>query len=344
MDLEERRKEIKNQHFAPGGLLIISILGIIGIILVTLFTIININELYEAFAQNGVIVVIGIFFFVLALICWNAYFMNVVINPKYEILYLYKNVKNDIYFINKKGKKFKYDNSGLNVGSHYKVLKTRDYIYCVIEKCKGNFLPKEKKSYWLNFYSPAGNFEDIFLLPIVYVIMLPGLISIFMSKGFDKIYGLMICAVPLYIIGYDLIYKIKLKQSDGNSINEEKFHKSYEYLILFISLIVIGITCIVITNLFFRLSDLKSMIIFSPFLGCTLCCAGEFVAKIFKNYTLADIFKKGCIIIFLIFIFCFIAFWTVGIIKQEGSYIYALFSIPFWLAGIAIAYKYLIKK
>lgn len=342
MSLEERRKEIKTQHFAPGGLLIISILGIIGIILVTLFTIINIYELYEAFARSGVVVVIGIFFFALALFCWNAYFVNVVISPKYEILYLYKNVQDDIYFINKKGKKFKNDNSGLKVGAYYKVLKTRDYIYYVIEECQGNFLPKEKKSYWLNFYSPVGNFEDIFLLPIVYVIALPGLISIFMSKGYDKIYGLIICAVPLYVIGYDLIYKIKL--SNGNTINEEKFHKSYEYLILFISLVVIGITCIVITNLFFNLSDLKSMIIFFPFLGCTLCCAGEFVAKIFKNYILADIFKKGYIIIFLIFMFGFISFWTIGIIKQEGSYIYALFSIPFWISGLVVAYKYLIKK
>lgn len=79
---------------------------------------------------------------------------------------------------------------------------------------------KEKKSYWLNLYSPFGNFENICLLPIVYVILLPGILSLFISKGYQKLYGLVYSAFPIFIIIYDLFYKIKLRKSREDIKNE----------------------------------------------------------------------------------------------------------------------------
>ena len=74
--------------------------------------------------------------------------------------------------------------------------------------------------HWLNFYSPIGNFENLFLLPIVYVILIPGILSFIMSKGEQKIFGIIFSIVPIYIIMYDLIYKIKLKKSSNNEVDD----------------------------------------------------------------------------------------------------------------------------
>ena len=125
----------------------------------------------------------------------------------------------------------------------------------MLEECNETFddlIPKEKKSYWLNFYSPIGNFEEILLLPIIYVMLLPGILSFIMSKGYQKIYGLIFSAIPLYVIIYDLIYKIKLKKSNTNIIDETNFLKTYEIIKKIIYIIVIIILCIICITIFFK--------------------------------------------------------------------------------------------
>ena len=95
------------------------------------------------------------------------------------------------------------------INSFYEVVKTNSLIKEIIGESNENFeIVKEKKSYWLNWYSPIGNFENFFLLPIIYVMFLPGFFSFILSDGFDKIYGLIIGIIPLFLIIYDLIYKI----------------------------------------------------------------------------------------------------------------------------------------
>lgn len=48
-----------------------------------------------------------------------------------------------------------------------------------------------------------------------------------MSKGEQKIFGIIFSIVPIYIIMYDLIYKIKLKKSSNNEVDDTNLLKSY---------------------------------------------------------------------------------------------------------------------
>ena len=220
MNIKEKRKEIRKINFPSGGMIIVSVLGISGLFLIYLsgiFGASSIEMVHDCISKNGMIIIFGLFFLFILLYCWISFFFNVIIPPRKDILYLYKNKNNELYFINKKGKKFTYYNIKVLENRYYYVLKTRDYIYEILEETYANWAPREKKSYWLNFYSPIGNFEDIFLLPIVYVILLPGVLSFILSEGFEKIFGVIFSAYPLYIIGYDFIYKIKLsKEKDNN--------------------------------------------------------------------------------------------------------------------------------
>ncbi|MBE6149052.1 MAG: hypothetical protein E7167_06190 [Firmicutes bacterium] len=348
MDLDLKRKEIRKKFFSTGGLIIVSILGVFGVLLVYfsgIFNIDNLNTLYDCLSKNGILIIFGTFFFSVSLYCWILFFCNIILPPKKDVLYLCSKDNNEFYFLDKKGKSYDYDinKNNFEENCYYYVLKTRNYIYKIVGKASENWIPKEKKSYWLNFYSPVGNFENLFLLPIVYVIFLPGLLSIILSQGYQKIYGVIISIFPLYVIGYDLIYKIKLKKSKNNVIDNTNFFKSYDILKNTISIMGISIICIFLIFIFFKLPDFISKVIFFPFLGCGLCSFGSIVSRIFQNYRLEKWFLKGYIIIFLIFWFGFLFFWTIGIVKQEGNYLYAIFSIPFWVIGIFIIYKYIIK-
>ena len=62
---------------------------------------------------------------------------------------------------------------------------------------------KVKESYWMNWYSPFGNFEDVLILPVIYVGFISGFLSLLNS--FDSI-G--VCIVFGFSITYDLIKKI----------------------------------------------------------------------------------------------------------------------------------------
>ena len=349
MDINLIRKRIRNNYFSTGGLIIITILGIIGLLMVYfcgIFDIEDSNMLYECISKNGMMIIFGVFFFAVSLYCWILFFLNIILPPKKEVVFLNKIDKGVAIFLNKKGKSFNYrtDQSDLQENSYYYVFKTHNYIYKILEKTDDCWVPKEKKSYWLNYYSPMGNFENIFLLPIVYVILLPGLLSFLMSKGYQKIYGVIFSIVPLYAITYDLIYKIKLRKSDAKEIDETNFIKSYEVLQNSISIIGVSVVVVILLNIFLKLSDQTSKLIFLPFMCCGLCTFGLVLAKVFKNYKLESVFLKGYVIIFLTYWFGFLSFWTFGIIKQEGNYLYALFSIPFWIFGVFAFYKYIIKN
>ena len=349
MDIKIIRGEIRRKYFSTYVLVIISILGIIGMLMIYfsgVFIIEDLNMLYECVSKNGIVIIFGVFFFCISLYCWGVFFLNIIISPKKEILYLCKNENNKIFFIDKKGKRYEYDidKNNFEENNYYYVLKTHNYICKVFEKTSENWIPKEKKSYWLNCYSPMGNFEDIFLLPIVYVILFPCLLSFFMAKGYQKIYGVIFSIVPFYAIIYDLIYKIKLKQNNNKEIDETNFIKSYDIIKNSISIIAVIIMCTVLTNIFFSCSDFTSKLIFLPLYLCGLCSAGLIISKIFDSYILEKLFFKVYIVIFLIYWFVCISFFTIRIIKQEVNYIYALFSIPFWIAGLYAIYKYFIKN
>lgn len=79
----------------------------------------------------------------------------------------------------------------------------------------------EKTSYWYNFYSPVGSFENILLLPIIYIILLTGTLNFISAEGSEQVYGIIFSVLPLYLIGYDLYHKIKRNNSDVKNKKDE---------------------------------------------------------------------------------------------------------------------------
>lgn len=341
-------KEIRKQYFSTPALLVVTFLGGMGLLfcyISGLFDVRNFDMLYKCIYEEGIAVIFGIFFFCISIYCWILFFRNVIIKPKKEILYLEKSDGNNCVFINKKGKAYRFNAENKKDKTYYYVLKTHDYIIEILEEYKElieNWALKEKKSYWMNFYSPIGNFENMFMLPIVYVILLPFLLSFIMSKGSQKIFGLILSAIPVYIIIYDLVYKIKLKNCSIEDMDDTNFIKSYIILKNSISIIAAIVLSGFIINMFSKATDITSRIIFTPFLLCVLCTSGLIIAKTFNSKKWASIFLKSYIIIFLLLWFGMLIFFIVGSFKQ-GDPELALFTIPFWIFGI-FTLKFLKKK
>ena len=83
------------------------------------------------------------------------------------------------------------------------------YIFTTIFKKNSK---DKKESYWLNLYTPVYNFEDLLVLPIIYVIAIPIWISIVMAPTDMKYIGIIIGIIPTLLIIYDLVYKIIKKK------------------------------------------------------------------------------------------------------------------------------------
>lgn len=217
MELDERRKQIREKYFATGGLLIVTILGLFGfafIILSGIFRVASFDMLYKCIASNGMILIIGLFFFIISIICWVKFISNILVEPKKEVVYLYNNGKNK-YFLDSKGKKYDDDGFDVEENKFYYVYKTSDYIYEIIDEsiyASNNFEPIERLQYWTNLYTPFDKMEDIVLLPILYVMFIPGLLAVVMADGIGKIPCLPMMLIPGFFIGYDFVYKIKKKK------------------------------------------------------------------------------------------------------------------------------------
>ena len=91
MKLDERRKQIRENYFATGGLIIITILGLIGFVFILLsgiFSVVNFDMLYQCIASNGMILIFGLFFFIISIIGWVKFISNILVEPKKEVVYL----------------------------------------------------------------------------------------------------------------------------------------------------------------------------------------------------------------------------------------------------------------
>lgn len=339
------KEELRKKYFSTGGMVILTLLGIVGLILFFSSGILNAKSwemVYECLKNNGVIIVFGLFFSFVSFYSWIGYFRNIVLKPKREILFLYEKEGNAAFFLNSNGKSFTLDFCTKQSNKYYEVIKTKDYILEVLEESNEKFktIPKEKKSYWLNFYSPVGNFERIFLLPIIYVIFLFG----FLNVLGHNIFGIIYCVITGALIIYDLIYKIKLANSPNGHVDTISLDKLFNIMYKIVLTIIAFVICFIFVSIFNMLATHTDKLIFLPFLLCGLCAVGLLIGKAFNNVKLQTILNKCYTIIFLIFWFGFITFWAVGIVKQEGSLLYLLFTIPFYLAGLLIVYKVFIKK
>ena len=158
-------------------------------------------------------------FFVFLLVCFfsGLYIILAVFrrwSTRRDVLYLLRSDvenENELIFVDRKGNKYFYFNTenGLYENGYYEVAISSKLIYKICGKANASFEIKEKKSYWLNFYSPMGNIEDFPTLPIFYILLVPSVYFFITSEGGDKLYGILTGWFPLYLIIYDIVYKIK---------------------------------------------------------------------------------------------------------------------------------------
>lgn len=171
----------------------------------------------------------AIFFLSIGIYCWKNLFELILSKPKKKILYLSDFNKIKYVFLDKKGNQFIYVNKetkGYEKNKYYYVIKTKCEIIELLEEAPNEFpQPILKEKFLFNMYTPIGNFNDIFLLPILYFIAIICMIVTICLPGIIKIYGILFFMPILYLIGYDIYYKYyrreKLKTINALEIPDE---------------------------------------------------------------------------------------------------------------------------
>lgn len=340
-ELKQNKKIIRKKYFPVSTYIITIILFIIGIILLIDF-LGNISD--GVSLGHGIVLVCGLMFILIPLYCWVLFILNIVIKPHKEVLVLKKDNEEKNYFVDKNGKEYYYDFEMTNLKEgYYNVLKTKNYIYKVLDKTQEKWTPKEKNEYWTTFYSSEGNFKGIYVLPFVYMILAIGILLFLMSRDYEKVINIPTIIVALSVIIYDLIYKVKGKKSGINITDEVNLKKFSKVIKGIVALIPSGGIAIIITLAFINADGLESKILVSPFLACTYCFAGYSLALIFQNHKLEKFFPELLEIIFFGSWFCALALGTRTLIIEK-DWANLLGIIPFWVAGIIVLYGQLIKK
>ena len=195
------------------GIIVITILMIVSF-LILYFSWGNVEISYANFTNyitiKGFEFIVAIFFISIGAFSWCMYIVNVLISPKNETVYL-NSIEGHIYsFLDVMGNKYMYTNYGSGkyiLGKYYLVSKTRNIIKEVISDSNIWFkIPREKVSYWLNLYTLFGNFENLLLLPILYVVLVMGLISLINGDLINAVISIFVASSNLI---YDAIYKSK---------------------------------------------------------------------------------------------------------------------------------------
>jgi len=112
------------------------------------------------------------------------------------------------------------------------------------------------------------------------------------------------------------------------------------FIIKFVSGLIINTFLI---YCFVKSSNLITELALIPFIICGLSILAQIIFAYFKKKKYVEISHKVYICSFLLFWFGFLAMWCYFAIKGR-MYSLLFFSIPFFIAGIYILYKYLLKK
>lgn len=223
---------------------------------------------------------------------------------------------------------------------------------------------KEKnKNYFADLYTPFINFYDHYMLITLYFIAAVSLLIIVFSRN---LFISLIEIIPILLIIYDLIYKLKLKKemqkieqiqdenikqiefdNIDNSLELSKFKATTLNLIRYMwYLIQFVVSCILIFIfiwLFINSSDHISRMFIVPFIISSFISLGLVISSFFRKIDWELLLNKLFIVIFLLFWFGFLIIATyISLINKEYSIV--LFSIPFWIVGIFTIYKNFIKK
>ena len=112
---------------------------------------------------------------------------------------------------------------------------------------------------------------------------------------------------------------------------------------IYINQIIRNIFVIIILFWLFSNNSGLMKFIITPFIICLFLSFGKNLCLILCKNKYANIFNKLYVIVFLLFAFCFLIFWSYTIIKNN-NYITLLFTVPFWLMEIYFTRKYFFKK
>ena len=339
-------------------MIIVFILSIIGFIILWgtgAFNISSFTDLYNYIYVHGMEAIISLFFIAFGLYVLIKSILDVILKEKNVIMYLHNidkvNADVTLYqFIDENGKTFNFysnqNNNEYKVGNYYNVSKKNGEIISVLGQFDQTFdINKTKVSYWKNLYTIFGNFEDVLVLPIVYVIALPGVLSTIMATGLDKIYGIIFSALPIFVIIYDAIYKIKKSKSAyGEGLDNEKGLKVFSGVLKAINGVKVFAISIIVTFLFIGVQTIEEKIIVLPFLIISILLGVSFITSHIDDDKIQNVIGKLSIGVFLLFWFGMLIFFAYIIITTGQDTTTLLFLIPFVLAGFYMLYDKLIKK
>lgn len=315
--------------FPLSGMIIITILMIAGFGLSYYAN--DIKEMYMIndpyyemnYVTHIIINFFGLGFIFVGIYCWFRYIINVIVKPKIDILYLESIEGSRCVFVNKKGKTFFMLNYDFIPEKFYKVLKTSDFIHEVIGVTEEESIkPKVKESYWLGLYSPFGSFENLLLLPGIYLALVAAILIFVNTSGILKIISGGFLLYVLLIIGYDYIckrnkkenngelddnYIVKIKEEERVAKDEKKMKFQYKFEFVKKIIVTILFNIILVIMIIFSADNITRLAVL-PFL---IFGIGYLVTHIFYYYDkekIANIIYKASEIIFIISFFAFIFF------------------------------------
>jgi hypothetical protein len=130
----------------------------------------------------------------------------------YIYIIVFKDAKNEDYYFQTN------DIANLKKEENYDVLVKNKTIISITGKSNISIQMEsevKKESYWLTLYLNNVKYENLVLLPIVYVMVIPVLINLFFSKGLHRIIWLHVGLVGIYIIANDFYQKRKNAKING---------------------------------------------------------------------------------------------------------------------------------
>lgn len=322
----------KSVNYNFFGILVLSLLIVFGIwiLVVTGATkISNHNMLNRYISSHGLEAFFAIFFIIVGLSVWYNFICDVIIRPKHKVLYLKEKTSSIYTFLDKQGKKYVFMTDDLiETNEFYDVIKTKNEIKSIIGKTNATYrIPKEKISYWLNFYTPIGNFERILVLPIAYLFFLPFFLSFIMEEGKNKIYGGVLMILPLLFILYDFIYKIKIKIA-SNSLDQENIEQNMNHVrdiinkytfIIFPFLIAISFLIYIMVLLikgFLTTNIFIMKLLGIPPIICIFIAIIAVIARVLKKENIYEICIKIIKITLILFFIAFLGFFVYQIFIQ----------------------------
>ena len=111
--------------------------------------------------------------------------------------------------------------------------------------------------------------------------------------------------------------------------------------VFIVNIVKIMMIVLILFWIFFSNSGIARLIIV-PFITCALFALGKNISFLLNKENLANVFSKSFIISFLVFWFGFLIVWSYYVIK-DNTYFTLLFTLPFWIIGIYIIRKFLLK-